>query len=501
MQIESKTRRVSGLQLLALALFGSLLLMMGVVSASAATKNGFIQEGGKTYYYENGEKHKGWLTLDGKKYYFTKGAGYMCTGWLQNTLGQRRYFDPGTGVMATGWVSYSNDNRRYFSTKNGVMATGWLKVGSNRYYMDPDTGYARKGFQKIGSYYRYFYSKSGVLARGWLSNSKGERRYFESSDKKSKDGAMSTGFSKVDGKTYYFKPANGKMVTGWKTVNGNRYYFAKDGAMVTGTVTIDGKEYTFSSSGVLQSANAANENGTSGKPGSKKTIKNYLLGALQPVGKVLYVWGGGWNDSNRKGLSPTWTEWYNSQSSNYNYQNWMDLSVANRAKGLDCSGFVGWATYQVMHSRTGEHSGYTVVSGEVGGYYKSLGWGTTINQNYLSSNNYTLKPGDIGYNSGHVWIVIGQCRDKSCVIVHSTSNAGVQIAGTPTPDGGYQSEAITLATKYMSRYPGTQKYKYSYSTGNYLRQYNFFRWNRDTLADPDGYMSMYADEIMADLFS
>ena len=34
----------------------------------------------------------------------------------------------------------------------------------------------------------------------------------------------------------------------------------------------------------------------------RKTIKNYLAGALLPVGKALYVWGGGWNDSTRKGL-------------------------------------------------------------------------------------------------------------------------------------------------------------------------------------------------------
>ena len=499
MQTETRTQRVAGVRLLMMVLFATLLMGLFSVEAMAATKNGFVKENGKTYYYENGVKHKGWLTLDGKKYYFTKGAGYMCTGWLTNSKVEKRYFNKTTGVMATGWVSYSNDNRRYFSTGNGVMATGWLKVGSNRYYMEPDTGYATKGFQKIGSYYRYFYSKSGALARGWLSNSSGERRYFATSSKKSKDGAMSTGFDTIDGKKYYFKTGSGKMVTGWKTISGKKYYFSKNGVMATGTVTIDGKKYTFSSSGVLQSDTTESGSGT--PTNGKKTIKNYLLGALQPVGKVLYVWGGGWNDSNRIGITQTMINWYNSQSSNYDYSNWADLSTANRAKGFDCSGFVGWATYQVMHSKTGEHSGYTVVSGEVGGYYKSLGWGTTINQSYLSSHSYTLKAGDIGYNSGHVWIVLGQCKDKSVVLVHSSNNAGVQIAGTTTPSGGYSSEAVSLATQYMKRYPGTSKYKYGTSVGNYILQYNFFRWNRDTLADPDGYMSMYADEILEDLFS
>jgi glucan-binding YG repeat protein len=504
MQTESRTQLVPGIRLLALVLLSSLFMAFCAVSAGAATKNGFVTENGKTYYYENGKKHTGWLTLGNRKYYFTKSAGVMATGWLTDSKGNKRYFDKSTGVMATGWVSYSGDNKRYFSTKNGVMATGWLKVNSDRFYMDPSTGYALKGFQKIGSYYRYFYSKSGALARGWLTNSAGEKRYFSTSSSNKTDGAMNTGFSEIDGKTYYFKTNNGKMVTGWKSINGNRYYFQEDGSMATGTVNIGGTEYIFSDTGAYISGSGADggEIGNLSVSTGEKTIKNYLLGALMPVGKVLYIWGGGWNDANLIGLSSKWTDWYKSQKSSYDYQKYSDLTAANRAKGLDCSGFVGWAAYQVMHKTTGEHYGYTVVSGEVGGYYSgTLGWGTTMNQNYLSSKGYTLKAGDIGYNSGHVWIVLGQCKDKSVVIVHSTPNAGVQISGTATPKGDSNSEAVALARKYMSRYPGTQKYKYNYSVGNYIPRYNYFRWNRQTLADPDGYMSMYADQILADLFA
>ena len=80
-------------------------------------------------------------------------------------------------------------------------------------------------------------------------------------------------------------------------------------------------------------------------------------------------------------------------------------------------------------------------------------------------------------------------------------NAGVQIAGTPTPSGGYSSQAIALAQKYMSRYPGYTKYDYHTSSGNYIRRGNYLRWNRSTLSDPDGYMNMTADQILADLFS
>ena len=97
--------------------------------------------------------------------------------------------------------------------------------------------------------------------------------------------------------------------------------------------------------------------------------------------------------------------------------------------------------------------------------------------------------------------MLGQCSDKSVVIVHSTPQAGCQISGTPTPSGNYSSEAIALAEKYMSRYTGYTKYDYHTSSGNYIRQGNFLRWNSSTLSDPDGYKNMTADQILADLFS
>lgn len=183
--------------------------------------------------------------------------------------------------------------------------------------------------------------------------------------------------------------------------------------------------------------------------------------------------------------------------SSYNYNNYRDLSTANRAKGLDCSGFVGWAAQQVM--RNG--NSYTVVSGEIGSYYKNtLKWGTYVNQNYLSQTGWKVYPGDIGYDDGHTWIVLGQCSDKSAVIVHSTPNAGCQIAGTCTPDGDYDSQAVALATKYMSRYAGYKKYTYRPSCGNYIRRGNYMRWYGSTLSDPDNFKNKTADVILQELF-
>ena len=126
--------------------------------------------------------------------------------------------------------------------------------------------------------------------------------------------------------------------------------------------------------------------------------------------------------------------------------------------------------------------------------------GSFLRPEKLKEARRKFDDGDIGYDDGHTWIVLGQCSDKSVVILHCTPNAGVQISGTPTPSGTYGSQAIKLAETYMSRYPGASKYDYHESSGNYIRNGAYFRWNRSTLSDPNGYLNKTANQILADLF-
>ena len=490
MQNVNKKFRSWGILLLLLFFAVGVSVLFNASDVQAKTKTGFVTINGKSYYIkEDGSKLKGWLELNGKKYYFNKSTGVQVKGWVKNSKGQKRYFSKGAGVMLTGWVTDSKGQKRYFNTRTGYMQTRWLTLKGRKYYFYSQSGVAAcKTFLTDSKKNTRYFTSACYMLTGWAKNSKNESRYFESSD-----GIMAKGFTTLSGKTYYFNTRSGKMVTGWKKINYNKYYFDKStGVMATGEVTINGKKYKFNSNGVMIDTTS---------PTGTKTIKNYLAGALQPVGKALYVWGGGWNDSTRKGISSTMTNFYNSQSSSYDYNNYRDLSTVNRAKGFDCSGFVGWAAYQIMQSKSGIGRGYTVVSGEIGGLYKSNGWGSILTQSNLASSNWKVYPGDVGYDSGHTWIILGQCKDKSAVIVHSTPNAGVQISGTPTPSGSYSSQAITLAQKYMSRYAGYTKYDYHTSSGNYIRRGNYFRWNRSTLSDPDGYLNMTADQILADLFN
>ena len=312
------------------------------------------------------------------------------------------------------------------------------------------------------------------------------------------------GYLKVDGKYYYMKDGY-RVYSRWMVnAKGERRYFFEDGVMATGVQKIDGKTYEFADNGVLIKEPSE---GNAVQPTSSKTVKNYLLNALKPVGSTLYVWGGGWAQPTvtYKGLYPLWKQWYDANSGDYDYNNYRDLSQSTRAKGLDCSGFVAWSTYNVMQTKSGVGSGYADSAATVASTYANYGWGSLRTQATLKQNNYRgqFQAGDVASSPGHAWIVLGQCSDGSYVIVHSTPPC-VQIAGTPTPSGNYSSEAISLAKEYMNRYyPSTvEKFGLGSSTGytTYFAGCNTMRWNDSTLSDPDGYADMDAEQILADLF-
>lgn len=475
--------------------FAVLLLLCGMIFTShvevKAATTGFVTKNGATYYVKaNGKYHKGWLTLKGKKYYFFS-TGKMAKGWVKNSQGKYYYFNKKTGMMYTGWVK-SGTNRRYFRT-NGIMATGLLKINQKYYYFNASNGYMVKGWvtDKQSGRKRYFDNSDGHMLMGWVGSGKkrrffsqktgylytgwnttnGKTRYFDPNT-----GCMATGLKKIDSDSYLFKSANGAMITGWYTTKaGKKYYFdLETGAMAVGSKVIDGKQCIFSTSGVFAGYEDS-EIGTDVKPTGTKTVKNLLLAALQPIGSTLYVYGGGHSsDATRIGLNPAWEAAYNSGS---------------YAAGLDCSGYVGWSIYQVMKKMS------TGWSGSMIDLYVSRGWGTK----YSLSSVKEFQPGDVLAHGDHIWMVLGECEDGSVVILHSSGTAGPQLAGT----GG---QAVELVTTYMSRYSGYNKYRYDIYSGNWNSPYNgyygstyLFRWNSNTLKDPEGFIGMTADQILLNL--
>lgn len=287
----------------------------------------------------------------------------------------------------------------------------------------------------------------------------------------------------------------------------------------------------------------------SGTPG-KKTLKNFLATAMEPVGTALYVYGGTWdwqdvNSSNQSmtiGLSQSWIDFFQSQDKTYHYKNpnpaesyyphnaWNQYYYA----GIDCSGYVGWSVYNLMNtenSTVADNKGYVMSATKQAGVFASNeGWGTmdmgdvlmdeTTGKPWVDEDGdgrriyegHEFKPGDIFSMNGHVWISLGTCKDGSIVFMHSTPNttngAGVQISAIGP---NKNCEAYKLANQYMNKYfpQWSERYGdqvlcltfdgYTKVYGDYAGK---FSWNlkNGVISDPDGYADMTPAEILADLF-
>lgn len=230
------------------------------------------------------------------------------------------------------------------------------------------------------------------------------------------------------------------------------------------------------------------------------SVKNMLANACLPIGKALYVYGGAWNEEDTGagveavsyGISPRWEVFYKEQKSTYDYKT-TRYQIHN---GLDCTGYIGWTMYQIF-GNTYSNTGYVYVSRDMALSYSRLFGGI-----YTDKENVTLRQcGDIMSSNGHAYIVVGQCRDGSVVLLHASPPA-VTLCGTYTPNGNVNSEAVKLATYYMKTYFPEHFKKYPSVSRNqkYLKDYNRMQWTEQVLPDPDGYRNMWAEDILADLF-
>ncbi len=101
---------------------------------------GWVTENGKKYYYNSaGLKSTGLLTINGSIYYFgTDGA--MRTGW--QTVGSNKYYFSSSGAALTGWQTLSSE--QYYFGNDGIMRTGTQIIDGAKYYFDDNGVYIPK---------------------------------------------------------------------------------------------------------------------------------------------------------------------------------------------------------------------------------------------------------------------------------------------------------------------------------------------------------------------
>lgn len=232
----------------------------------------------------------------------------------------------------------------------------------------------------------------------------------------------------------------------------------------------------------------------------ENTIEKFLKTAVEPVGRVMYIWGGGWDEEDEGssgmaayiGLSPQWEIFAAEQDESYDFNE----HRFERENGLDCSGFVGWVMYNTFETQNGKE-GYVLSSTDMARYYAECGYGTFL------ENPSEFLAGDIVSMEGHVWICLGTCADGSVLLVHS-SPPGVSVCGTQK-EGDEESIAVSLATSYMEHYhlDWQQKYPNRAVSETYLENVSVMRWNTDVMPDAQTIQHMSAEEmrVLLDRFS
>lgn len=235
------------------------------------------------------------------------------------------------------------------------------------------------------------------------------------------------------------------------------------------------------------------------KPILKKSVLDFLKIALQPVGKTMYVWGGGWNEEDTAagieavtlGISPAWEAFAAKQDATYDYKE----TRYQIHDGLDCSGYVGWAVYNVLETENGK-DGYVCSSTKMAEEFSSRGLGEYIPASKMSR----WQAGDIMSMKGHVWIAVGMCEDGSVLLLHA-SPPGVIFCGTELADGS-KSLAVSLAERIMQTYypEWYAKFPECARPHSYLTGAAAMRWGREVLEDEEGLGLMSAEDVVSVLF-
>ncbi|MCF0144994.1 MAG: N-acetylmuramoyl-L-alanine amidase family protein, partial [Eubacterium sp.] len=483
----------------------------------------------KEYYFgADGAMAAGWKTIGEKKYYFGT-DGVLVTGW--KTIGEKKYYFGTDGARVTGWKKV--DGKKYYFGKSGAMIKGWKKIDGKKYYFGK-SGSMITGWKKIDGK-KYYFGTSGAMTKGWKKI--GKKKYYFSTS-----GVMVTGQKKIDGYKYMFDLKTGAMVTGFydhtKKTNAEgpkRVYYDSKGRMVFGQKTIKGEKYMFDlKTGAMQKGwyyHTKKTNGSTmpvyyseksgkmfkgihkigmttfqfdektgeligvlasdrsrGLPGytipyrqpknGVRTLRNLLETALVPIGRTLWVWGGGHGgDANIMGMPQIWEDYFVDNASP-GYQSSDDIMFWI---GPDCSGYASWVVSNAFFTAA-TRPGSTPLAQYAAQTYASSGYG------YISDAE-AFHPGDVvSMDYGHVWFVIGKYDDGSVLLAHN-STKGCQLSGT----GG---EADKKARYYMAKYFPYWPYR-PMTTSWYLGYMHKMTWNVGSfISDPDGFMDMGPDEIM-----
>lgn len=180
--------------------------------AQANVQNGWVQEDGEYYYYENGVAVK--------------------SEWRQ--IGEYRYYFNYDGTMAHDG-RYNFDEYTYGFDSNGHMIVGWYDFSGSDYYDEwyyyDAYGHEVSGVQTINGETFLFEEWGGRLLTDYCGQ-QGNTLYATNGrgviiDSK----VMTEGLNEVNNE-YFFVRDSDLVTRDWVEIDGNKYYFEYDGKRV-----------------------------------------------------------------------------------------------------------------------------------------------------------------------------------------------------------------------------------------------------------------------------
>ncbi len=295
-------------------------------ASTSATQEGWQNENGNTYYYQDGTKLVGQQLLNGKNYYFN-----------DQGVVQKNYF-------------LTKDNHTYYYQNDGTRL---------------DNGF----YNNWG--HTYYFGNDGTRLDNGFYNNWGHTYYFGN------DGArLDNGFYNNWGHTYYFGNDGARWDNRFMNNWGHMYYFGNDGALVTNQfVQHGGQTYYALSNGVLNAPRYfsqftpiyAPEGCAVASLAMLLSIKNEYFN-LADAYNNLPQYGGVYNTGAFRGII--------SPEALTNYAHKWDSNVRNiTGSSLEDISRLVWAGHPVLYygmssfERAGQRNHAKVIVGENNGYF------------------------------------------------------------------------------------------------------------------------------------
>lgn len=207
-------------------------------------ENRWITVKGKRYYFtENGKMAKGLTSIDEDKYYFLSDGSILTSNWVKQKDLRYYFLDDGRMLMNSGLTVIGNDT--YFIKNNGEAAIGGYKTNGATYFFN-EFGRMQKNYLRKTDTATYYYGSDGKRYENKWMTLNNQRVYFRST------GAMAKGKVKINTATYYFNNLGYVQKNVWITQDDKRYYFQGNGQMAVNAIRMNGTIYTFDQDGVFQ---------------------------------------------------------------------------------------------------------------------------------------------------------------------------------------------------------------------------------------------------------